>query len=290
MTKKKKKKTFQLRYEPLRESEAFKVVIYGSELRQILAWTAKFPNLETGGDLFGLWLDENTAVVQLVLGPGKNCKRTATSFYQDINYLERVGSHLTNKEGLCHIGEWHSHHRLGLTRPSGGDENTVWSNMRRYGIHRFVLFIATIDSSWSKKTTMNGVNIDGYLFQINKQNVSNMPLQHSSYSHFEKISTKSPFRVSSAKEIKTGAESLNTDDELSSTEEDAENPSDEKCLTFITNQSRREEFDRDEENERNSSRCQCFWTFCEIVRRYLNCQALLNMLHNCSCIICLFTK
>jgi len=183
-------------------------------------------------------------------------------------YLERVGNHLTNKEGLCHIGEWHSHHTLGLTSPSGGDEKTVWSNMRRYGIHRFILFIATIDSSWSKNTTINDVNIDGYLFQINKQNVSKMPLQHRSYPHFETISTKSPFRVSSAKEIKTGAESLNTDNDLSSNGKEAGNPSNEK-------------------NERNY----CCWQFsCEIIRRYLNWQALLNMLHNCSCIICLFTK
>jgi len=107
----------------------FKVLIYKSEYRQIQAWTAKFPNRETGGDLFGLWLDERTAVVQLVLGPGKNCRRTSVSFYQDVEYLERVGNQLTTKEGLCHIGEWHSHHTLGLTRPSGGDENTVWSNM-----------------------------------------------------------------------------------------------------------------------------------------------------------------
>jgi len=67
------------------EPKPFKVVIYESELLQINVWTAKFTKLETRGDLFGLWLDENTAVVQLVLGPGKNCRRTSVSFYQDVS-------------------------------------------------------------------------------------------------------------------------------------------------------------------------------------------------------------
>lgn len=192
----------------------FKVVIYESEFRQMQAWTAKFPNVETGGDLFGLWLDETTAVIQLVLGPGENCRRTSASFYQDVDYLERVGNHCI-KEGLCHIGEWHSHHQLGLTCPSGGDENTVWSNMPRYNKHRCVLFIATIESSRrSRKNTNNKhiVNIDGYLFQINLQDGSKMPLKHAS---FETISTTNPFRnMDNEPIISSGAESLNSDDEL----------------------------------------------------------------------------
>ena len=122
------------------------MAIYASEYKQICAWVLKERSLETGGDLFGLWNNDHTAVIQLVLGPGKDCQRTSGSFYQDVNYLEKVGSHLTRKEGLCHIGEWHSHHTIGLKRPSGGDERTVWTNMPKYGLSRFLLFIANIEN------------------------------------------------------------------------------------------------------------------------------------------------
>ena len=61
---------------------SFKVYINQGERDQIYNWVSKHKDIETGGDLFGLWLDEQTAVVQFVLGPGKDCRRTTTSFFQ----------------------------------------------------------------------------------------------------------------------------------------------------------------------------------------------------------------
>ena len=144
------------------QKRTFSVMIYEKDYKELCAWVLKKPNIETGGDLFGLWADKHTAVIQLVLGPGKQCARTTTSFYQDIDYLRRVGSYLTQNEGMCHIGEWHSHHQLGLARPSGGDENTVWNNMPTYNLKRFVIFIANIQSS---KHSYN-VNVGCFLFEI----------------------------------------------------------------------------------------------------------------------------
>lgn len=144
------------------EKRTFNVVIYEEDYKELCAWVLKKPNIETGGDLFGLWADKHTAVIQLVLGPGKQCSRTTASFYQDIDYLRRVGSYLTQNEGVCHIGEWHSHHQLGLARPSGGDENTVWNNMPTYNLKRFVIFIANIQSS---RDSYN-VNVGCFLFEI----------------------------------------------------------------------------------------------------------------------------
>ena len=96
----------------------FTVAIYANEYKQICAWVLKNQTLETGGDLFGLWSDDDSAVIQLVLGPGRNCQRAVHSFYQDVAYLEKVGSNLTSNEGVCHIGEWHSHHTKSvLTNP-----------------------------------------------------------------------------------------------------------------------------------------------------------------------------
>ena len=143
----------------------FNVMIYEDDYKELCAWVLKKPNIETGGDLFGLWADKHTAVIQLVLGPGEQCTRTTTSFYQDIDYLGRVGSYLTQNEGVCHIGEWHSHHQLGLAKPSRGDENTVWNNMPTYNLKRFVIFIANIQSS---RDSYN-VNVGCFLFEIDDE-------------------------------------------------------------------------------------------------------------------------
>ena len=145
----------------------FNVVIYESDYKQLCAWVLKKTNIETGGDLFGLWADKHTAVIQFVVGPGQNCQRSPVSFYQDINYLEKTGEHMTIREGVCHIGEWHSHHQLGLARPSGGDENTVWNNMPTYNLKRFVIFIANLEQL--RKDSYN-VNIGCFLFELESVN------------------------------------------------------------------------------------------------------------------------
>lgn len=103
----------------------------------------RHPNVETGGDLFGLWTSDGDAVLHMVLGPGQNCKRTPTSFYQDIPYLQDKGEMLTTRYMLCHIGEWHSHHKLHLYEPSHGDSSTVIRNYPR-GTCGFLLIIANI--------------------------------------------------------------------------------------------------------------------------------------------------
>ena len=144
------------------DNREFNVVIYEEDYKELCAWVLRKPHIQTGGDLFGLWANKYSAVIQLVLGPGKGCRRTSTSFYQDVDYLEKVRMHLTQKEGICYIGEWHSHHQFGLARPSGEDENTVWNNMPTYNLTRFVIFIANIDHFGQSYS----VNVGCFLFEI----------------------------------------------------------------------------------------------------------------------------
>ena len=124
----------------------FKVFMFEEDLQIMAGLVLKYPNLETGGDLFGLWTTNGDAVLHVILGPGQNCKRTGASFYQDIAYLQRNGELLTEDYMLCHIGEWHSHHQMHLFQPSGGDSSTV---IRNYppGVCGFLLIIANIVSS-----------------------------------------------------------------------------------------------------------------------------------------------
>ena len=120
-----------------------KVYLFEEDYEMMKELVLRYPNVETGGDLFGLWTSDGDAVLHMVLGPGENCKRTVTSFYQDIPYLQEKGELLTTKYMLCHIGEWHSHHQLHLYEPSHGDSSTV---IRHYphGTCGFLLIIANI--------------------------------------------------------------------------------------------------------------------------------------------------
>lgn len=123
--------------------EDCKVFIFEEDYQIMANLVLKYPNLETGGDLFGLWTTAGNAMLHVVLGPGQHCRRTGTSFYQDVSYLKDNGDLLTQDYMLCHIGEWHSHHQLSLFQPSGGDSSTVISNYPR-GFCGFILIIANI--------------------------------------------------------------------------------------------------------------------------------------------------
>lgn len=147
------------------------MLIYPHDKEFIRKSTLDYPNIETGGDLFGLWQSESEVVVQLVTGPGKNCRRTPTAFFQDKTYLSQIGGYLTTAKGLCNVGEWHSHHRLNLPEPSAGDRATVWRNMPGCGLKRFLLIIATI-------TPTRQVNINGFMFTAPENGRSHGGMEH----------------------------------------------------------------------------------------------------------------
>ena len=84
-----------------------------------------------------VWIVDWWAYSSCSMGPGEDCRRTTTSFFQNASYLANAGSYLTKQHGLCKIGQWHSHHTIPLYKPSAGDNNTVWRNMPTLGIFFF---------------------------------------------------------------------------------------------------------------------------------------------------------
>ena len=121
----------------------FEVYMFEEDAAMMTKLVLRHPAKETGGNLFGLWSDNQEPVLHVVLGPAEGCTRTEVSFYQSIPYLQRVGKVLTEQFQLCHIGEWHSHHQLHLSEPSTGDSSTVSRNFPR-GTCGFLLIIANI--------------------------------------------------------------------------------------------------------------------------------------------------
>lgn len=130
-------------------------VIYKSELDYMSRCILDYPKLETGGQLFGYWTSTGTPVVLYAIGPGKNAKHNYTSFFQDMNYLQFVGNELYRKYRLLHIGEWHSHHQLGLAIPSGGDVDTMRYGVGKPGFSRMLLCIGNCTDT---QTTINPFN------------------------------------------------------------------------------------------------------------------------------------
>lgn len=131
------------------------VVIYQSELDYISRCILDYTDIETGGQLFGFWTSRGTPVVVYTIGPGKNAQHNPTSFVQDQNYLQTIGLELHRRYRLQHIGEWHSHHQLGLTHPSGGDINTMQYGVGKPGFPRLLLCIGNCTQT---HTSVNAFN------------------------------------------------------------------------------------------------------------------------------------
>lgn len=137
-----------------------KALIYTSELDYISRCVLDYPNIETGGDLFGFWTHSGYPVIQYVIGPGPNANHQTTFFNQDGNYLSEVGNKLRETHGLQHIGEWHSHHQLGLAEPSGHDISTVCKAIAQYNLSNFFLVITNIRD--------NASSVNGFMFNKEK--------------------------------------------------------------------------------------------------------------------------
>lgn len=104
-----------------RPSSEGDVYIYESEVQAITGEARRFPDSETGGDLFGTFTHRNFPVIWLASGPGPNAKHLPTHFEQDVTFISEWQRRLMDEFGLQYVGSWHSHHKLSLNQPSGGD-------------------------------------------------------------------------------------------------------------------------------------------------------------------------
>ena len=130
-------------------------IIYKSELDYISRCILDCPNIETGGQLFGFWTVEGVPVVLYAIGPGHHANHQSAFFNQDVDYLTRVGRPIVEHFGLQHIGEWHSHHQLGLGQPSTHDAHTMQSTIEEKHLGRFLLCIGNCTNTSS---TLNAFN------------------------------------------------------------------------------------------------------------------------------------
>lgn len=140
------------------EARGDKVLIYENELDVMARFVSDYPNIETGGDLFGFWTHLGSPVIEYVLGPGKTAEHQNAAFYQESSFLKTAGGIMRDLHGLQHVGTWHSHHRIGLITPSRGDSNTM---QRALDKNQFNAWLLTICNFADKSDT---VEMRGYLY------------------------------------------------------------------------------------------------------------------------------
>lgn len=137
-------------------------IIYRSELDYVSRCILDCKNIETGGQLFGFWTSAGIPVVLYAIGPGRGANHQETFFNQDLSYLLNVGNFVLEKYGLQHIGEWHSHHQLGLAQPSDHDASTMVHNIEKLHLRRFLLCIGNCDNTRSTFNAFNFHEDHGY--------------------------------------------------------------------------------------------------------------------------------
>ena len=96
-----------------RGSEA---IVFQSELDYLYRCILDYPNIETGGQLFGYWTSAGVPVVMYAIGPGPRANHQSTFFNQDVEYLVQVGRLLKDRratvgaflcDGIsCHQTTW----------------------------------------------------------------------------------------------------------------------------------------------------------------------------------------
>ena len=161
------------------DGRKFTVFIRANDIKRIFSWVMKHPNLETGGDVFGLWEKshnslENILHIHYIIGPGQLCRRTTFSFHQDVRYASQMEDYFHRNHGMELVALWHSH-QSGLDRPSADDKKMVWETMPSHDINRFVLIIASIADS-SKESENTAVSLKCFLFEIDDKTEECLPV------------------------------------------------------------------------------------------------------------------
>jgi hypothetical protein len=125
------------------------LLIWESELRAIASEALEW-SVETGGDLFGRW--DGVPTVFLATKAGPKAQRNHAHFRLDIEYLRKLSETMASDWALRYFGDWHSHHRLGLSAPSGGDRRRILNIARRNRFSSMAETIVTLEDGHSQPT------------------------------------------------------------------------------------------------------------------------------------------
>jgi len=146
------------------------LVTWESELRAIAAEASAW-SIETGGDLFGRWHDIPTVLLATKAGP--NAQRNNAHFRLDVDYLRQISETLASDWALRYFGDWHSHHRLGLSSPSGGDQKRIHNLASRNQFPGMSEIIVTLEDTRNEPT----IRIHPWVYDFSVESSGPQPLR-----------------------------------------------------------------------------------------------------------------
>lgn len=147
---------------PSGQPSSIPLVTWESELRAIGAEASAW-SVETGGDLFGRW--DATPTVYFATRAGPDAERNNTHFRLDVDYLRKLSEPLASEWALRYFGDWHSHHRLGLSAPSSGDRRRIRQVGRRNSFPAMAEIIVTLEGSQRAPT----IRIHPWRYELSAQ-------------------------------------------------------------------------------------------------------------------------
>jgi hypothetical protein len=119
------------------------ISIFSSEIQVIAGLAAQWGSVETGGEFYGLWSHAGRPVVMLATPPGPEAIHETARFRQDVEYFMRMTEEITSRFGIQFIGDYHSHHFLGIDHPSRGDAAHVQAVTAKNHLPRIIQVILT---------------------------------------------------------------------------------------------------------------------------------------------------
>jgi transcriptional regulator with XRE-family HTH domain len=146
------------------------LVTWESELRAIAAEASAW-SIETGGDLFGRWHDIPTILLATKAGP--NAQRNNAHFRLDVDYVRQLSETLATDWALRYFGDWHSHHRLGLSSPSGGDQKRIQNLANKNQFPGMAEIIVTLEDTRNEPT----IRIHPWVYELSSDNSGPQPLK-----------------------------------------------------------------------------------------------------------------
>jgi hypothetical protein len=121
------------------------IAIFESEQALLRELVSASPDIETGGELLGLWSHKGSPTVMLVTGPSRSSSRSVTSFTQPPKVHMEIESFAWHTFGLQVLGIWHSHHKLGLHELSSGDRARTRHYASKHGRKSYAEILGYID-------------------------------------------------------------------------------------------------------------------------------------------------
>ncbi|MFJ1456123.1 hypothetical protein [Nocardia sp. N2S4-5] len=123
-------------------NEHYPVRVYESELALIADETRGHVDLETGGNLFGLFSHGGGPTVFLATRPAGRFRKTPTALELDPGITRELEELAWKRYGVQCIGMWHSHHWIGLLEPSNGDRERTRRYAQKYDRPQYTEILA----------------------------------------------------------------------------------------------------------------------------------------------------